>query len=452
MRLVLFSALLIVGDCCVVVLGGVNIMAKKKISGELFLSSVNKSLRETAETLKLDEKYIGQNIIDRIIIPDRTISFRISLQRDDGTVDVLLAFRVQHNNFRGPYKGGVRWHQSVDLDEVRALAALMTIKCAVVGLPLGGAKGGIILPEGAQYSVAEKERLSRKYVDSLIHDLGPKKDIPAPDVNTNAQVMAWMADQYGKYTGNTITASFTGKPISMGGSLGRTEATGIGVVMTLEQHALCNGISLSGKTMAIQGFGNVGSFAALRAYSDVGIKVTHVANEYGCITNSNKINILELREWVEANGQKSLPDFPGAEPCDGDVIEADVDILCLAALENAVTEDNVGKIKAPIILEGANGPLTAEADRLANEAGKDIIPDILANAGGVTVSYFEMVQNENQDRWSRKVVLDRLKTIMCDAYDRIDETKELYDCSRRQACYMRAVDEIASACQLRGVQ
>lgn len=427
-------------------------MVEEKISGSLFLESVEKSLRETASMLNLDKRYSGQNVIERILIPDRTIAFRISLQRDDGTVDVLRAFRVQHNNFRGPYKGGIRWHQFVDLDEVRALAALMTIKCAVVGLPLGGAKGGVVLPEGVEYSVPEQERLSRKFVDGLIGDIGPKKDIPAPDVNTNAQIMAWMADQYGKYTGDTITATFTGKPIDMGGSLGRTEATGVGVIMTLEQHALCHDINLGGKTMAIQGFGNVGSYAALRAYSDVGIKVTYVANEYGCITNPNKINIEKLCEWVEQNGQSALPDFPGAEVSDVDIIAADVDILCLAALENAVTEDNVGTIKASLILEGANGPLTAEADRLANEAGKDIIPDILANSGGVTVSYFEMIQNENQDRWTRKAVLARLKEVMCDAYDRIEETMEEYDCSRRQACYLRAVDEIAAACQLRGVQ
>ncbi len=425
-------------------------MSKK--SGALFLESVNSALRDTAAMLKLDEKYKNQGIIERIIIPDRTISFRISLQRDDGTIDVLQAYRVQHNNFRGPYKGGVRWHSSVDLDEVRALAALMTLKCAVAGLPLGGAKGGVVLPENSNYSIPEKERLSRKYVDGLIRDIGPKKDIPAPDVNTNSQIMAWMADHYGKYTGETISATFTGKPVSMGGSLGRTEATGVGVIMTLEQHALVNDIELGGKTMAIQGFGNVGSYAALRAYADVGIRVTHVANEYGCIVNRDKIDIAGLREWIEAKGQKALLEFPGAEPFGGDIIAADVDILCLAALENAVTADNVGQIKAPLILEGANGPLTAEADKLANEAGKVIIPDILANSGGVTVSYFEMVQNENQDRWTRKVVLERLKEKMCSAYDRIYETSQQYNCSMRQGCYLRAVAEIAEACQMHGVQ
>ena len=426
-------------------------MAKEKISGKLFLDSVNTALRETAEILKLDERYSGQNIINRIIIPDRTIGFRISLQRDDGTVDVLRAYRVQHNNFRGPYKGGIRWHQSVDLDEVRALAALMTVKCAVAGLPLGGAKGGVVLPEGVEYSVTEQERLSRKYVDMLVRDIGPKKDVPAPDVNTNADIMAWMADQYGKYTGDTITAAFTGKPITMGGSLGRTEATGFGVIMTLEQHALRHDIKLAGKTMAIQGFGNVGSYAALRAYEDVGMLITHVSNEYGCVTDPKGINVVELRKWVDTKGQDALLEFPGVEKFD-DIIAADVDVLCLAALENAVTIDNADKIKAPLILEGANGPLTAEADRMVNEAGKDIVPDIMANAGGVTVSYFEMVQNENQDRWSRRVVLERLQEIMCDAYDRVEETMEQYDCARRQACYLRAVDEIAAACQLRGVQ
>ncbi len=427
-------------------------MAKEKTSDGLFLDSVNILLHETADTLKLDEKYAGKSIIERIIIPDRIVSFRISLQRDDGSIDVLQAFRVQNNNARGPYKGGIRWHSSVDLEEVRALAALMTLKCAVVGVPLGGAKGGVVLPEGVTYSMTEQERLSRKYVDGLVGNLGAKKDIPAPDVNTNAQVMAWMSDQYGKYTGEAITASFTGKPINMGGSLGREEATGVGVIMTLEQHALCHDINLPGKTMAIQGFGNVGSYAALRAYSDVGIKVTHVSNEYGCTVNLDKLNIVKLCKWVEENGQKELPNFPGGKPCDDDIIEADVDILCLAALENAVTEENVGNIKAPLILEGANGPLTAEADRLANEAGKDIIPDILANSGGVTVSYFEMVQNENQDRWTRKDVLARLKLILCDAYDKIEEVAKEYSCTRRQACFLHAVSEVAEASSLRGTQ
>ena len=421
-------------------------------SGKLFLDSVNESLHKTSALLKLDEKYPGENIIDRIIIPDRIISFRISLQRDDGTIDVLKAYRVQNNNSRGPYKGGIRWHHNVDLNEVRALAALMTLKCAVVRLPLGGAKGGIVLPENVVYSLPEQERLSRKYVDNLIGNLGSKKDIPAPDVNTNAQIMAWMSDQYGKYTGENITAAFTGKPENMGGSAGRQEATGVGVVMTLEQHALRHNIELAGKTMAVQGFGNVGSHAALRAYAEVGIRVTHVANEYGCITNQDKINIFELREWVQQHGQSSLPDFPGATRFAGDVIEADVDFLCLAALENAVTKDNVGKIRAPLILEGANGPLTVDADKMAIAAGKDIIPDILANSGGVIVSYFEMVQNENQDRWNRNEVLKRLKTIITEAYDRVEETAEEYGCSRRYACYLRAVDEIASATHLRGIQ
>ncbi len=421
-------------------------------SGKLFLDSVNKALHDTADILKLEERYPGKNVLDRIIIPDRIISFRISLQRDNGAIDVLQAYRVQNNNSRGPYKGGIRWHSNVDLDEVRALAALMTLKCAVVGLPLGGAKGGIVLPEGVTYSLPEQERLSRKYVDGLISDIGAKKDVPAPDVNTNAQIMAWMSDQYSKYTGENITATFTGKPENMGGSLGRTEATGVGVIMTLEQHALCNDINLAGKTMAIQGFGNVGSHAARRAYSDVGIKITHISNEYGCITNPDKININELCSWVEENGQAALCDFPGATVYEGDIIAADVDILSLAALENAVTEENVKSIKAPLILEGANGPLTAEADRIANELGKDIIPDILANSGGVTVSYFEMVQNESQDRWSRKEVLSRLKTIMCDAYDRISETAEEYGCSLRQACYLRTVAEVAEACYLHGIQ
>ncbi len=421
-------------------------------AGKQFLDSVNTMLRQTASDLKLDERYPGHQLVERIIIPDRIISFRISLQRDNGSIDVLTAYRVQNNNFRGPYKGGIRWHHHVDLDEVRALAALMTIKCAVVGLPLGGAKGGVLVPEGRQYSASERERLSRKYVEGLVYDLGPKKDIPAPDVNTNAQVMAWMADHYGKFTGESITAAFTGKPLSMGGSQGRTEATGSGVIMTLERHAHHKHIELAGKTLAIQGFGNVGSHAALKAHNDTGMKVTHVSNEFGCIHHAEGLNIPELVKYVALNGQQKLSAFPDAQVFEGDILSADADVLCLAALENAVTAQNVDLIKAPIILEGANGPLTAEADAMAVKAGLDIVPDILANAGGVTVSYFEMVQNENQDRWTRDYVLERLRGVMNKAYDDLREAARKHDCSLRRAAFLLAVDEIAAACDLRGAQ
>jgi glutamate dehydrogenase/leucine dehydrogenase len=420
--------------------------------GKQFLESVNSLLRQTALDLRLDERYPRHQIVDRIIIPDRIISFRISLQRDDGSIDVLTAYRVQNNNFRGPYKGGVRWHHNVDLDEVRALAALMTIKCAVVGLPLGGAKGGVLIPEGRRYSPSERERLSRKYVEGLVYDLGPKKDIPAPDVNTDSQVMAWMADHYGKFTGESITAAFTGKPLSMGGSQGRTEATGVGVIMALERHAFHKRIALAGKTMAIQGFGNVGSHAALKAHSDTGIKVTHVSNEFGCIYRPEGLDIPKLKEWVAEKGQIALLNFPGSLLYANEILCAETDILCLAALENAVTAQNVGRIKAPLVLEGANGPLTAEADALAAQDGLDIVPDILANAGGVTVSYFEMVQNENQDRWTRDYVLDRLRGVMDQAYDNLLAASRKHECSLRQAAFLLAVDEIAAACDLRGAQ
>lgn len=418
----------------------------------MFLESVNKLFEDTAKELKLEERYAGQNIVKRLTVPDRMISFRISLQRDDGSVDVLTAHRVQHNNARGPYKGGIRWHQSVDLDEVKALAALMTIKCAVVGIPLGGGKGGIELPASANYSRAEKERLARKYVQGLIRYLGPKFDVPAPDVNTNAQIMAWMADEYGKYSGETITATFTGKPLTMGGSQGRTEATGFGMIMALERHAEKKGIKLAGKTMAIQGFGNVGSYAALKAYRDAGLKITYISNEFGCVTNPKGIDVEKLFDWVAKKGQKELLTFSGASVFKDDIIGVDVDILCLAAMENSVTGANVGKIKARLILEGANGPLTSEADAIAVKAGIDIVPDILANAGGVTVSYFEMVQNENQDRWAKEYVLERLREKMNSAYDRLAEVAEKYKTTLRKAAFLSAVDDIASACDFRSAQ
>ncbi len=427
-------------------------MAAQNRTGAAFLAGVHQLVCDAAQTLQLNEKYPGREIVSRILIPDRVISFRISLQRDDGGIDVLTGYRVQHNNFRGPYKGGIRWHPCVDLEEVKALATLMTIKCAVMGLPLGGAKGGVVIPEGRQYSRTERERLSRKYVQGLVHDLGPKWDIPAPDVNTNAQVMAWMADEYGKYSGECITAAFTGKPINMGGSHGRREATGFGLIMALERHAERKGIALRGKTMAIQGFGNVGSHAALFAVESVGLRVTHVANEFGAVYHPAGLNVAALDEWVAEKGQRGLPDFPGAQRCREDILRAEVDILCLAALENAVTVDNVEHIRAPLILEGANGPLSVDADRLATQRGVDIIPDILANAGGVTVSYFEMVQNENQDRWPREYVLKRLRETMREAYDRLAEAAIRYHTTLRRAAYLFAVADIAAACDLRSAQ
>ncbi|MFH0909908.1 MAG: Glu/Leu/Phe/Val dehydrogenase [Planctomycetota bacterium] len=427
-------------------------MKNEKSLGLVFLESVNALLRETAEELKLDKRYPGKRIIERIIIPDRVISFRISLQRDNGSIDVLTAYRVQNNNFRGPYKGGIRWHPAVDLHEVQALAALMTIKCAVVGLPLGGSKGGIVLPEGVEYSPAEKERLSRKYVDGLVGDLGPKKDIPAPDVNTNSQIMAWMADQYGKYRNESITAAFTGKPLNMGGSQGRTEATGFGTMMTLERHAEVHKIDLHGKTLAVQGFGNVGGHAALRAHQDLGLKITHVANEYGCIAKPGGLDISKLKAWMDENGQKALLDFPGGERTEEAVTAAPADILLLAALENAITKDNADRIRARIILEGANGPVTIQADRMLQERGIVCVPDILANAGGVTVSYFEMVQNENQDRWTKAHVFERLRAVMREAYDRTHAASVKYACTMRRAAYLLAIDDIANACDIRGTQ
>ncbi|MBN1256848.1 MAG: Glu/Leu/Phe/Val dehydrogenase [Planctomycetes bacterium] len=427
-------------------------MAPELKPGKIFLNSVNTMLTQTAELLDLDTRFPQQHLLERIIIPDRIISFRISLQRDDGSIDVLTAYRVQNNNFRGPYKGGIRWHSSVDLDEVRALAALMTVKTAVVGVPLGGSKGGVVLPQGTRYSKPERERLARKYVNGLVNDVGPKKDIPAPDVNTNSQVMAWMADQYSRFTGETITAAFTGKPLIMGGSQGRTEATGFGSIMVLKRHAIKNDIELRGKTMAVQGFGNVGSHAALKATRDEGIKVTHVSNETGCITNPEGLDIPKLIEWITKEGQKGLLSFPGGKVTPDNIFTVDVDILLPAALENSVKAEYVKDIKASLILEGANGPLTSEADELANKAGITVLPDVLVNAGGVTVSYFEMVQNENQDRWSLQYVLERLQGIMFDAYDRIYDNAKKYKCSLRKAAILSALNDIAVACDMRGVQ
>ncbi|MFP4522347.1 MAG: Glu/Leu/Phe/Val family dehydrogenase [Fibrobacterota bacterium] len=417
-----------------------------------FFNDVNNLLTETAGKLDLEKKYPGKQIVERIIQPDKIIQFRISLQMDNGNIETLKGFRVQNNDSRGPYKGGIRFHHEVDIYEVRALAAQMTLKTSVIGLPLGGGKGGVLVPERLKLSNTEKERLSRKFVDSVINDIGNKKDIPAPDMNTDSQTMAWMADQVSKYTGENIPACFTGKPINMGGIPGRTEATGFGAMMVLEKHSQKAGIELKGKAMAVQGFGNVGSHGAMRAAEISGIKVTHVSNAYGAVFNEAGIEIRNLIDFLKSEGQENIKQFPGSEVYDEDILCAPVDIIFPAAVENSVDGENAGEVKAEIVLEGANGPVTAEADRILDSRGITVLPDILVNAGGVTVSYFEMVQDESQDRWPKDRVFRRLQGMMNEAYDKISLVKEKHGCSFREAAYMHAVEDVAGAIHGRGVQ
>ncbi len=424
----------------------------KMSNAKKFFDDSNVLLRETGKKLNLNDRYPGQGIIERIIEPDRVIQFRISLQMDDGTIQLFTAYRVQNNNARGPFKGGIRYHHDVDIYEVRALAGMMSLKTAVVGIPLGGAKGGIRIPEEIKLSPTEKERLSRKYIETIINNIGPKKDIPAPDVNTDSQVMAWMASEVTKFSGDNITACLTGKPMNMGGIEGRTEATGYGAMMILRKHAQTEGAHLTSMTMAVQGFGNVGSHASLMAYNDLGIKITHVSNEFGVIYNKSGINISKLFEYLNDRGQIAIKEFIGAKPIDMDIMTANVDILLPAAMEGAINSDNMRDIKANVIVEAANGPLTKDADEFLHNKGVAILPDILANAGGVTVSYFEMIQDENQDRWSLNEVMDRLVRIMEQAYENLIKVKKQYECSFKEAAFLLAVSEVAAATSLKGCQ
>ncbi len=417
-----------------------------------FFDDTNVLLRETGQKLSLNDKYPGKQIIERIIEPDRVIQFRISLQMDDGSIQLFTAYRVQNNNARGPFKGGIRFHHDVDIFEVRALAGMMSLKTAVVGIPLGGAKGGIKIPKDITLSSTEKERLSRKYIETIINDIGPKKDIPAPDVNTDAQVMAWMASEVTKFSGDNITACLTGKPMNMGGIEGRTEATGYGSMMVLRKHAKEEGLDLSKMTMAVQGFGNVGSYASIMAHDDLGMKITYVSNAFGVICNEEGINIQRLFSFLNKEGQAAIKEFDGARVADIDIMTANVDVLLPAAMEGAISADNMRAVKANIIVEAANGPLTKEADEYLCNKGVDVLPDILANAGGVTVSYFEMIQDENQDRWTLNQVMGRLVRIMELAYDNLIKVKNQYKCSFKEAAFLLAVSEVAAATNLKGCQ
>ena len=380
--------------------------------------------------------------------PRRELTVHFPVKMDDGSVQVFTGFRVQHNLGRGPAKGGIRYHQDVTIDEVKALAMWMTWKCAVVGIPYGGGKGGVIV-DPKKLSQKELEGLSRRFFTEIEVLIGPERDIPAPDVNTNAQVMAWFMDTYSMHMGHTVPGVVTGKPISLGGSEGRNEATARGCVFTIVEAARHLGLDLTTSRVAVQGFGNAGSIAARLIVAE-GSTVVAVSDSTGGIHNPAGLDIGRVINWKKEHG--TVQGFPGStDVSNAAVLEVDCDILIPAALENQITPRNAGKIKARLVAEAANGPTTPEADRILHENGVFMIPDILCNAGGVTVSYFEWVQDLNRDHWSEAVVNEKLHSIMTRAFAETLEIAHREDVDMRTAAYLLAVERVADATSMRGL-
>ena len=381
--------------------------------------------------------------------PKRILVVDVPIERDDGTIAHFEGYRVQHNTSRGPGKGGVRFHQDVTLSEVMALSAWMTVKNAAVNVPYGGAKGGIRV-DPRTLSMGELQRMTRRYTSEINIIIGPNKDIPAPDVNTNEKVMAWMMDTYSMNQGSTATGVVTGKPISLGGSLGRREATGRGVFVVGCEAAAKRGIDLAGARIAVQGFGNVGGIAA-RLFAEAGAKIVAVQDHIGTVVRDTGIDVAALQAHVEQHG--SVVGFGNAESIAdrAQFWEVDCDILIPAALEQQITEANANKIRAKIILEGANGPTTPAADDILHEKGVLIVPDVIANAGGVTVSYFEWVQDFSSFFWTEDEINQRLTRIMREAFTAVWQLADEKKVSLRTAAFIVACTRVLQAREMRGL-
>jgi glutamate dehydrogenase (NAD(P)+) len=380
--------------------------------------------------------------------PKRELTVHFPVKMDDGEVRVFTGYRVQHNLSRGPAKGGIRYHQNVTLDEVKALAMWMTWKCAVVGIPFGGGKGGVIV-DPKKLSLREVEGLTRRYATEISIIIGPEKDIPAPDVNTNSQTMAWIMDTYSMHVGYTSPAVVTGKPISLGGSEGRNEATAQGAVYTLMDAARHLGMELPKCRVAVQGFGNAGSIAAQLMFAQ-GSKIVAVSDSTGAIYGLDGFDPNAVLAWKKEHF--SVSGFPGTRDIsNAELLEVDCDILIPAALENQITAQNAGRIQARLIGEAANGPTTPEADEILYKNGKFVIPDILCNAGGVTVSYFEWVQDLERDFWNVGAVNEKLRAVMVKAFAATLDMSLKQKVNMRTAAYMLAVQRVADATSLRGL-
>ena len=379
--------------------------------------------------------------------PARELIVHFPVCMDDGRIEMFTGFRVQHNIARGPGKGGVRYAPDVTLDEVRALASWMTWKCAVVNIPFGGAKGGVIC-DPKKMSDGELERLTRRYTSEIIDFIGPEKDVLAPDVNTNEQTMAWIMDTYSMHMGHTVTSVVTGKPINIGGSRGRREATGRGVMIVCDEALRYLNMPSEGCRVVIQGFGNVGSNAA-RLMMERGYKIIGIAEQDGGLANPNGIDIDALIDHKQRNG--TILGFEGAEATPSDeLLVSECEILIPAATENVITSRNADRIKARIVVEGANGPTTAVADEILAEKRIFIVPDILANAGGVTASYFEWVQDRQGYFWKEALIVEQLETILRESFDDVIRYAEAHNVNNRIAAYMLSIDRVAFTIKQRG--
>jgi glutamate dehydrogenase (NAD(P)+) len=396
-----------------------------------------------AELLKLDP-----GVFKILSTPYQELTVSVPVKMDNGSLRVFTGYRVQHSIARGPAKGGIRYSPEVSLDEVRALSAWMSWKCAVVNVPFGGGKGGIIC-DPRRMSQGELERLTRRYTANILDIIGPERDVPAPDMNTGEQTMAWLMDTYSMHTRATTAAIVTGKPVGLGGSLGRREATGLGVAFTAREALKHLGMPDQGCRIVVQGSGNVGGLAA-QFLQEMGHKVIAMSDMYGGIVDEDGLDIPAVLQWLQDKGR--LEGFPGSRPIDNaGLLTLPCEVLVPAATENQITSTNAADIQAKVIVEGANGPTSAAADSILEERGVFVAPDILANAGGVTVSYFEWVQDRMGYFWEKQLVFDRMERIMVDSFRDVVEAAEKYQTSPRIGAYCLSVERVAYCLQMRGI-
>ena len=408
--------------------------------------NVKATIREAAAKLDLSEnEYI------EFLYPERELKVSVPVRMDNGNVKVFEGYRVQHSSVRGPCKGGLRFHQDTDENEVKALAAWMTFKCAVVGIPYGGAKGGITV-DPFTLSRGELERLTRRFTAAIAPIIGPERDIPAPDVNTTGEIMGWLMDTYSALKGYSVPGVVTGKPIDIGGSLGRVEATGRGVMIVTRELLKKLNMPVSNIRVVVQGMGNVGSITA-KMIHEIGAKIIAVSDVSDAIYNENGLDIPDILNYLKTRGNL-LKDYKKdnfKRISNQELLVLDTDVLIPAALENQINESNAAKIKAKVIIEAANGPTTVGADKILNEKGVVVLPDILSNAGGVTVSYFEWVQNLQMFSWTEEEVNARLNGVMCKAFEEVYALHKEKNSSLRAAAYMLALRKLAAARKIRGV-
>lgn len=390
---------------------------------------------------------LSPNVLERLKYPRRTLVVSVPVKMDDGRVKVFTGYRVQHNQTLGPFKGGIRFHHQVDLSEVAALAALMTFKNSLMNLPLGGAKGGVQVDPN-KLSKGELENLTRRFTSEISPFIGPDKDIPAPDVGTDSQTMAWMLDTFSLESGFSQTGVVTGKPIEIGGSLGREAATGLGVIYASEKALEKIGKKISDATFAIQGFGKVGMYAAIEGYAK-GARVLSVSDVSGALYNERGINIAELSRYIKE--KKTIKDFPDAQPVTNqDLLQMKVDVLAPCALEGVIHQGNAKDVQAKIIVEGANGPTTRDADEVLNSRGIMVVPDILANGGGVVVSYFEWVQDISWLFWTEDEVRNKLREVTYKSFDKVWTFSQNAKCNMRTAAMGTSLLRLERAMKLRG--